>query len=66
MALTNTQFQNIMHEYEKKRRENRLLLEERQKEIYQKIPEFHALDNSVSSAVSLLLSRLSADPKASE
>ena len=63
MALTNAQFQSIMREYEKQRRENRILLEDRREEIYQKIPEYQELDASVSSAVSRLLSRLSSDSK---
>lgn len=59
MGLSNTQYQSIMHDYEKQRRENRYLLEDRKQEIYEKIPEFQDLDASVNSAVSLLLAKLS-------
>ena len=64
MALSNEQYQAIMREYEDRRKANRDLLEARKKEIYDRIPEFQDLDDSVSSIVSKLLSRLNSDPSA--
>ena len=47
MALNNTQYNFIIKGYERTRDRNRFLLEERRKEIYDKLPEYQQLDESV-------------------
>lgn len=44
MALTNTQYDTIIQNYNKRRLESRRILEERTKEIYEKLPEYKHLD----------------------
>ncbi len=44
MALTNTQYDTIIQNYNKRRLESRRILEERTKEIYDKLPEYKNLD----------------------
>ncbi len=47
MALSNQQYESIVRRYEQTRDENRRLLEQRREEIYQKIPEYEALEAKV-------------------
>lgn len=49
MALTNSQYETIMREYELIRDRNRHLFETRMQEIYTAIPEYGELDASVAS-----------------
>lgn len=48
MALTNSQYDEIMRTYEKRQLRSRDILRERQKEIYRNIPEFQELDHALS------------------
>lgn len=48
MALTRTQYDAVMHEYEERRRKNQLLLSERYEEIYNTIPDFKELDAQIA------------------
>lgn len=47
MALTNSQYDRIMREYEKKQLTSRVELQARLDEVYAKIPELHHLDTSI-------------------
>lgn len=49
MALTNSQYETIMRNYERRRDANRAMLASRQKEIYSGIPGYEKLADSVSS-----------------
>lgn len=49
MALTNSQYESIMRGYERRRDANRSLLASRQKEIYNGVPGYEELADSVSS-----------------
>ncbi len=49
MALTNQQFVSIMREYELVQNRNRRLLEERENEIYENIPEYRKLVESTGA-----------------
>ena len=49
MALSNSQYELIMKGYERARDTNRFLLERRREQIYNAIPEFRELAESVSS-----------------
>lgn len=50
MALTNAQYDEIMREYERRQTRSRHLLEERQQEVYARIPLLDELDLEISSA----------------
>lgn len=50
MGLTQAQYQSIIRTYERKRIDTHNLLQERQKEIFAKIPEYEELDQAVASA----------------
>ncbi len=60
MALTNSQYDRIMRDYEEKQRRSRLQLEEKKAEIYRKIPSLHALEETIAS-VSVRQARLMLD-----
>ena len=47
MALSNSQYNSIMRDYERRRMENRHEQEKRVEEIYQKIPAIKEIDNAV-------------------
>lgn len=49
MALTNTQYESIRKGYEESQTRNRHLLNNRQEEVFQKIPEYARLDASIGS-----------------
>lgn len=49
MALSNSQFESIIKGYERTRDHNRHLLETRRKQIYDTVPGYRELDESVSS-----------------
>ncbi len=49
MALSDSQYQEIMRDYERTRDENRRLSEERRAKIYREIPEIKELNDSVGS-----------------
>ncbi|MBQ7615071.1 MAG: ATP-binding protein [Butyrivibrio sp.] len=50
MALTNAQYDSIMHEYEERRSLHRQELEERLQSIYENVPGYKELDNETASA----------------
>jgi len=58
MALSNTQYREIIRGYEERQRENRRLSEERRKEIYAKLPAFSRLDEALGSNISRRISLL--------
>lgn len=65
MALTNSQYQSIIEDYDRIRDNNRYLLETRREEIYRALPEYHELEDSVSSlSVSAARSMLEGDGNA--
>ncbi len=49
MALNNSQYDSIIRTYEEHQLHNRHLLQSRKEEIYHKIPEFLALEDSIST-----------------
>ena len=49
MGLRNSQYYAIMREYEKKQLKSHDIQTARYEEVYQKIPEFKSLDDSISS-----------------
>ena len=49
MALTNTQYDEIMHEYEERRALHRQELEERVQSIYEALPEYKELDDQTAT-----------------
>lgn len=49
MPLTNTQYDLIMRDYEARQTANRHLLEERRKEVYEKLPQLRLLEDQISS-----------------
>ncbi len=48
MALTNSQYDQIMRSYEEKQRLSRLRLEQKKNEIYAKVPAIRALDDRIA------------------
>ena len=50
MALTNAQYDAIMHEYEERRSLHRLELEERQRYVYENVPGYKELEDESASA----------------
>ena len=48
MALKNSQYYAIMREYEQIRLKNHDLQKARYEEVYEKLPEFKSLDESIS------------------
>ncbi|SFC94891.1 ATP-binding protein [Butyrivibrio sp. YAB3001] len=50
MALTNTQYDAIMHEYEERRSLHRQELEERQRYVYDNVPGYKELEDETASA----------------
>ena len=59
MPLTNAQYDSLMREYNQKQMRNHQIVLQREKELYDKLPELTRLDNQVSQlsveSVSLLL-----------
>lgn len=49
MALTNSQYQSIIRDYDHIRDNNRFALETRQEQVWNTVPEYRALEESVSS-----------------
>ena len=49
MALSNSQYDVLIHEYEIKQFENRQRALDRQRELYKHIPELHNLDEQAAS-----------------
>ena len=49
MALSNSQYNSIMRDYERRRMENRHEQEKRVEEMYQKIPAIKEIDNAVGA-----------------
>lgn len=65
MALSNSQYEAIIRDYEKIRDNNRFLLESRRAQVYQALPEYRALEDSVSSlSASAARSMLAGDDSA--
>ena len=50
MALTNAQYDSIMHEYEERRSLHRQELEERLQSVYDNVPGYKALDDETATA----------------
>ena len=50
MALTNAQYDSIMHEYEERRSLHRQELEERLQSVYENVPGYKELDDETASA----------------
>ena len=48
MAISNTQYNTIIRDFEQKQIHNRNLLETRRKEVYREIPEMEQIHNSIS------------------
>ena len=62
MALSNSQYDVLIHEYEIKQFENRQRALERQRELYERIPELHNLDEQAASlSVQSVISQLESD-----
>ena len=62
MALSNSQYDVLIHEYEIKQFENRQRALDRQRELYQHIPELHNLDEQAASlSVQSVISQLESD-----
>ena len=49
MALSNSQYDSIMREYDNRRLRSRKLLDERKKEIYSVLPEYKASDDEIAT-----------------
>ena len=49
MALTNSQYQSIIGDYDRIRDHNRFILETRKQQVFQAVPEYRELEDSVSS-----------------
>ncbi|MFI3172256.1 MAG: ATP-binding protein [Eubacteriales bacterium] len=49
MALTNSQYDKIMRDYEKKQLNSREQLQLRHDEVYKKLPEMHDIDTSIAT-----------------
>lgn len=49
MALTNAQYDSIMRSYEQTQFRNRQILASRREEVYEAIPEYQEVENSISS-----------------
>lgn len=65
MALSSSQYETILRGYEKKRDDNHYLLEARRKKVYDTIPEYQALEESVGTqAAAAARSMLSGDETA--
>ena len=65
MALTNSQYESIIRDYERTRDANRYLLESRKEQVYQTLPEYWDLEESVSSlSVSAAKAMLGGDEQA--
>ena len=59
MALSNSQYDVLIHEYEIKQFENRQRALDRQRELYEHIPELHDLDEQAASlSVQSVISQL--------
>lgn len=65
MPLNNSQYQAIMRQYDQKQYKSRHILENRRREVYQKIPTFEDLEASIAEcAVSQTKKKLLGDEKA--
>lgn len=49
MSLTNAQYDSIMHEYDVRQANRHRLIEQRKKEIYEKVEGYRELDNQIAS-----------------
>ena len=64
MALSNSQYDALIHEYEIKQFENRQRALDRQRELYEHIPELHDLDEQAASlSVQSVIANLESDSK---
>ncbi len=50
MAITNTQYDTLMRNYQRQQAKNQQELAQRQKEIYEKYPEFSEIDSEIAAA----------------
>ena len=65
MALKNSQYYALMREYEQTRLKNHEIQTKRYEEVYEKLPEFKSLDESISIlSVQYGKKLLNGDPKA--
>ncbi|MCD8398089.1 MAG: ATP-binding protein [Lachnospiraceae bacterium] len=62
MGLTNTQYDEIMRDYQRRQNQARQELHEREKETYQRIPELSALDAQIAAASTACARALLAEP----
>lgn len=63
MPLTPEQYNSIMQQFDRRRRDNRYALEQRTQEIYKKIPQIEIINNSISSlSIDAARKRLSGIP----
>lgn len=49
MPLSNSQYDEIMREYDQRQLQDRRILDERRKEVFQKIPKLKELESTVAS-----------------
>ncbi len=67
MALTSEQYNSIIQQFDRRRRDNQYALENRIRDVYDKVPQIEEINNSISSiSVEAARKRLSGDPSASE
>jgi DNA replication protein DnaC len=67
MALSNSQYDALIHEYEIKQFENRQRALDRQRELYEHIPELHDLDEQAASlSVQSVIANLESDSKGTD
>ena len=67
MALTSEQYNSIIQQFDRRKRDNQYALENRIRDVYDKVPQIEEINNSISSiSVEAARKRLSGDPSASE
>ena len=49
MPLSNSQYDEIMREYDQRQLQDRRILDERRKEVFQKIPQLKELESTVAA-----------------
>lgn len=49
MSISNTQYNSIIHDYEMTQLKNRHILEDRQAEVYARIPDYESIEKQISS-----------------
>ena len=54
MPLSNSQYDEIMREYDQRQLQDRRILDERRKEVFQKIPKLKELESTVAFRRSMM------------